>query len=61
VGWLRSKSFWADVIGQHLTSGETLANDLPLLLLIGLPGLLTVTIEWWIARGLPTPSRRQTK
>lgn len=32
------------------TRSQALASDLPLLLLIGLPGLLTVTIEWWIVR-----------
>ena len=30
------------------TRSQALASDLPLLLLIGLPSLLTVTIEWWI-------------
>ena len=32
------------------TRNQALASDLPLLPLIGLPGLLTVTIEWWIVQ-----------
>lgn len=47
-----------EVFGQlasgsiDFTKGEAFARDLQLLELIGIPGLVTVVIQWWILRRL---------
>jgi len=57
-----------EVFGQtaagsiDFTKSEELARDLPLLLLIGLPGLVTLTIEWWtVQRLFPSDAGRKAE
>jgi hypothetical protein len=44
------------------TKSEELARDLPFLLLVGLPGLLTLMIEWWtVHRLFPSDAGRRAE